>query len=320
MPDGVLVTRYRIVDKLGYGGYSTIWLARDDQLRRYTAIKVGVSNPSVPQRESHIGHTLSQHRPASPSSYSRNELAPSLLNEFKIQGSNGTHTYYATAPAQGNLKEASFSCLFPIRVARALAAKLGIAESYVHSKEIIRGDIHLRNVLTKLPSTFDDLSIEQFREKYEALFELDTPLSYASDIWSLGTAIWEIMGMKFISSEEETVDEIVAQQIDVLGTQDFPAAWRKQWERPSTSEENDNEDIPRRPTGDRETWPPLEQAFEEFVQKYRRKREELGILGEDETRAFLDLMRGMLRFHPEDSLKIHDILRSEWIIGWALPE
>lgn len=140
-------------------------------------------------------------------------------------------------------------------------------------------DLHLRNVLVKLPSTFDDLSTVQFRKEFgepetipitrtdgkplppnvpqaaviplysgkkaqdftmddarglvlsdfgesfapatdprrgkncnipiaktapEALFKPDTPLSYPSDIWSLGIAIWEILGMKSIFSDSET--------------------------------------------------------------------------------------------------------------------
>jgi len=39
----VLHSRYRIVDKLGYGGYSTIWLARDACSNRYFAVKVGIA-------------------------------------------------------------------------------------------------------------------------------------------------------------------------------------------------------------------------------------------------------------------------------------
>ena len=38
----LLHQRYHIVDKLGYGGYSTIWLARETRLNRYVALKVGV--------------------------------------------------------------------------------------------------------------------------------------------------------------------------------------------------------------------------------------------------------------------------------------
>lgn len=155
----------------------------------------------------------------------------------------------------------------------------------------------------------------------ETLFEPNNYISFPSDIWSLGTAIWEILGMKFIFSESETQDEIVAQQIDVLGSSTFPESWRTQWERVCEEEKLDSDiTIPRRPAGERETWPNLEDAFEEFVQKYRRKREAAGTFEEQETRAILELMRGMLRFRPEERLTIDEVLKSEWMVKWALPQ
>jgi serine/threonine-protein kinase SRPK3 len=256
-------------------------------------------------------------------------------------------------------------------------------------------DLHLRNVLVRLPSTFEELSVEEFREKFgepemvpiarvdekpltpnvparavvplflgkkaqeftlddahglilsdfgeafspaterrlgrncniplakrapEAFFEPDEPLSYPSDIWSLGTAIWEILGMKFIFSESETQDEIVAEQIDVLGYHNFPKSWRNQWERLGKEEDSENSVIPRQPTGDRETWPSLEDAFEEFVQKYRRRQEAAGTFEEKETQAILDLMRSMLKFRPGERLTIDEVLKSEWMVDWALPQ
>jgi serine/threonine-protein kinase SRPK3 len=48
----ILHSRYRIVDKLGFGGYSTVWLARDACLERYVAVKVGVADSSL--RETNI--------------------------------------------------------------------------------------------------------------------------------------------------------------------------------------------------------------------------------------------------------------------------
>lgn len=45
----ILHGRYRIVDKLGYGGYSTIWLARDAHLEQYVAVKIGTVD--LPSRE-----------------------------------------------------------------------------------------------------------------------------------------------------------------------------------------------------------------------------------------------------------------------------
>lgn len=256
-------------------------------------------------------------------------------------------------------------------------------------------DLHLRNVLVRLPSTLDELSVQEFRDKFgepetvpvtrvdekplapsapaqavlplylgkkaqeftladahglilsdlgeafspateqrlgldchipvakrapEALFEPNKPLSYPSDIWSLGTAIWEILGMKFIFSESETQDEIVAQQLDVLGSRNFPESWRKQWERSGEEEKHAEVAIPRKPTYERETWPNLENAFEEFVQKYRRKRAAAGTFEEEETRAILELMRGMLRLRPEERLTVDEVLGSEWMVKWALPQ
>jgi hypothetical protein len=32
--------RYRIVHKLGYGSFSTVWLARDEQASKYVAVKL----------------------------------------------------------------------------------------------------------------------------------------------------------------------------------------------------------------------------------------------------------------------------------------
>lgn len=160
--------------------------------------------------------------------------------------------------------------------------------------ECLRIDIHLKNVLLRLSSSINELSIDQFYKNYgepetipitrrdgrpltpnvprevvvplclggkkeicefsvsdtrlllgdfgeafsldseprlgkachtlygsrapEARFEPDTPLSYPSDIWSLATTIWEILGMKAVFSNEYVVeDEITAQQVDVLG-------------------------------------------------------------------------------------------------------
>ncbi|KJK67857.1 Eukaryotic elongation factor 5A hypusine DNA-binding OB fold [Aspergillus parasiticus SU-1] len=40
--------RYHIVDKLGFGGYSTVWLARDTRLEQYVAVKVCIAGSKLP--------------------------------------------------------------------------------------------------------------------------------------------------------------------------------------------------------------------------------------------------------------------------------
>jgi serine/threonine-protein kinase SRPK3 len=165
-----------------------------------------------------------------------------------------------------------------------------------------------------------DCNIPLARRVPEAFFELNQLLSYLSGIWSLGTDIWEILGMKFIFSERESEDEIAAEQIDVLGYHSFPNSWRKHWERQGKEENCENDVLPRQPTSNRETRPSLEDAFEDFVQKYRRKQDEVGTFKEKETQAILDLMRGMLKFSPKERLVIDGVLKSEWMVNWALPQ
>lgn len=146
----------------------------------------------------------------------------------------------------------------------------------------------------------------------EARFEPDAPLSYPSDIWGLALAIWEILGMKaMFSNEFTTLDEVTAQQVDVLGP--MPSSWWDSWDEKAWLFSEDG-----RPLEDR--WPTLDVAFEEFVQKFRRKWPEVGIFGNDEAAAILDLMRRMLAFRPEERLTAEEVLRSEWMRRWVLPD
>lgn len=41
---------------------------------------------------------------------------------------------------------------------------------------------------------------------------------------------------------------------------------------------------------------------------------------EEERAAFLDLIRRMLLFRPEARPTAEDVLQSEWMVKWALPD
>lgn len=62
-----------------------------------------------------------------------------------------------------------------------------------------------------------------------------------------------------------------------------------------------------------EVWPELGQAFERGVQDYRRKLQ-MGVFGEEETQAILNLIRRMLKFQPEERPTIKEVLESEWMV------
>lgn len=114
MVGDVLHDRYHIVDKLGFGGYSTVWLARGTRLQRYVAVMINTAN-CLP-RETKVLKALSAPLPLSSPVHPRRGLIPVVLDEFKVRGPNGEHTCYTVAPGQCNLREISFSRLFPSRL------------------------------------------------------------------------------------------------------------------------------------------------------------------------------------------------------------
>lgn len=120
--------RWKVINKLGYGGYSTVWLARDLLRETYVALKVGVSDPAVRQRDIEILSMLSH------------ESIPKVLDHFHVLGPNGTHPCYTTEYAQGTVDDAAErGALFPIAAARIMSARLAQAVAYVHSKGLVHG-------------------------------------------------------------------------------------------------------------------------------------------------------------------------------------
>ncbi|KEZ45842.1 Protein kinase domain-containing protein [Scedosporium apiospermum] len=371
--------RYHVVDKLGFGGYSTVWLARDLLAGRYVALKVGISGSQAPLREISIIEALSSQVSSDPLNTDRG-LLPSILDKFEIEGPNGTHSCFTMAPARGDLREARCPGrgLFSIEVARALCGGLALAVAEMHSQGYIHG--------VKLPSSFDELSVDQFYKEYghpqtvpitrrdgeplppnvperavlpiylitpardftlpdarvilsdfgeafspsesrlgkdchaplpmqppEARHDPNSPLSYSADTWTLALSLWGIVGMKSIFSDFLTPDELVAEHIDILGP--LPNPWREGW---LAQEAERFDQTGQRRNVNQRLWSSLEVAFEEGVQKYRRKLN-AGAFDDEEKGAFLSLMRQMLVYRPEERVSAEELLRSEWMVKWAMP-
>ncbi|OAA63429.1 protein kinase domain protein [Niveomyces insectorum RCEF 264] len=377
--------RYLIVDKLGYGGYSTVWLARDNVSNCYVALKVGISESDLASQESYILRSLLS-SPSSPTQTGR-DCIPQVFDEFDVRGPNGSHHCYTMTLGRCSLRQATEIRMFPLEVARVLSRGLASAVAYIHARGYVHGDIHLGNVLARMPSSLDDLTTEQLYKEYgqpetvpvvrmdkkplapgvpesavvplnlgisardftladarillsdfgeafspangelrtgeechcpvplrppETLLEPASPMSYPADIWMLGMAIWNIIAMKsLVSNDFPTEDEVVSQHIDILGP--LPAAWQEVWATEYTQHFDDAGQ--RRCPGQR-LWPSLDVAFEEGVQVWRRKQK-VGTLDEEEAAAFLRLIRQMLAYRPEDRPTAEQVLESEWMVRWA---
>ncbi|OJJ45152.1 hypothetical protein ASPZODRAFT_134565 [Penicilliopsis zonata CBS 506.65] len=370
--------RYRVVQKLGHGSYSTIWLAQDERFNnKYVAIKVCTadSNP----HELNVLLDLSRSRQISHDSLGQ-AMIPSILDTFKIQGPNGTHACYVTRPARMSLsdsKDGSYIRLFKLEVARALAAQLAIAVEYIHSQGIVHGDLHYGNVLIQLPSGFDyekcgqpeseaitrfdgkelppsvpshailpiwlgeaseslelpeaKILLSDFGEAFspakdkkfeshtplvnrapETRFEPDKPLSFPSDIWSLACSIWDIVGQSplfegFLAAE----DDITCEHVDALGI--LPFEWWSKWETRRKKFSGDGKPI------NRQSYRSWEDRFEDSVQQPRQV-EGMPLFEPAERDALFSMLRSMLSFRPESRPSAKEVLASEWMVKWALPE
>ncbi|CAP93531.1 Pc16g08610 [Penicillium rubens Wisconsin 54-1255] len=379
-------SRYQVVHKLGHGTYSTIWLARDQKHNRYVAIKVCTadSNPL----EFSVVSDLSSSQQSSSTSLGKT-MIPLMIDRFEIQGPNGTHPCYVTAPARMSLseaKDASYNRLFQLEVARALSAQLVLAVDYVHSQGFVHGDLHYGNVLLQLPFDLSQLRLEELYKKYgepafeairrfdgqplprnipsravlpmwlgeasdktelpeakilladfgeafsptkqkrfeshtplvgrppEARFEPHKPLSFPSDIWSLGCSLWEIIGQNSLfDGMFATADSITCEQVDALGI--LPVEWWYKWEGRHGKFAEDGTPINREGNPHR-SW---EVRFEKDIQE-PRQRKKMPLIEPAEREAIFKMLKSMLEFRPEDRSSAKQILECEWMVRWALPE
>ncbi|KAI0512965.1 protein kinase [Xylaria bambusicola] len=392
----VLQGRYLIIDKLGHGNLSTVWLAKDLKAKEhcYYAIKVNMAkNSSTPVLAE--GKVLRELRRSwFPLFVPGRELIPRVFDEFKLEGPNGTHACLVTSPSCVNLRELSDNHLFPMQVARAFAAKIATAVRFVHSRRIIHGDIHLANILLPFREGYNSLSLAEYRASHgytqfyslnhnpnesvpvqypteatvplccrkrpenltvedahrlllcdfgdafkprsdvrlgrecrtpatkrapEAFFSPDLLMRYASDIWGLGLVFWELVAKEPLFVTACSGNEIVAQQLDVLGNHFFPSHWARVWCRAGSDVGLPRPRPIRRPIGPRVTRLPLEVTWEALVEERKENQGELGAFRFEERQAFLELIRGMLRFNPKERYTLDQVMHSEWMVRWALP-
>ncbi|KAF2110418.1 kinase domain-containing protein [Lophiotrema nucula] len=145
--------RYRIIHKLGFGSFSTVWLARDTAKERYVALKIARADFNPNSNELKILRYLA----GLDSSDKGSEFVMRLLDDFIIEGPNGKHQCLVTQVAGPRLSRpagVNYTILGP---ARLLASQLFQGVSYLHSCNVGHGDLYTGNILMQLDS-FDSWS------------------------------------------------------------------------------------------------------------------------------------------------------------------
>ncbi|KAI0532021.1 kinase-like protein [Xylaria digitata] len=285
--DDRLHQRYCIVHKLGRGTFSTVWLALDDQTLKYAAVKVGTADADMT---------------GSPAA-DKASMVPPAIDRFCITGPNGTHPCFVTSPASCSLRDskaASDWCLFQLDITRSLCAQLAMAVCFIHSEGYAHGGACYFSDFGVAfrpsdKSCFESQTPLRMRAP-EAFFEPTTLLSFPTDIWSLGCAIFELLGHRsLIDGSLAPPDEITTQQVHL---------WF---------------DDAGRPLGDEcDIWS-WDRRFEEWLQELRRYSG-MDVIGEEEKAALLDLLHWMLAWKPEERPSAEEVLDTVWMKKLVLPE
>ncbi len=134
--------RYCVLHKLGYGGFSTVWLARDKDQDRLVSLKVLTAEASRQPTELTILRHLDEHAHANP--WRSSIIA--TLDDFIIDGPNGRHLCYVSQPGGPSLSAISDSPgeiagtrRLRAPLARRLARQLAKAVSFMHDVGIVHG-------------------------------------------------------------------------------------------------------------------------------------------------------------------------------------
>ena len=136
--DTILKDRCRIVHKLGFGSYSTVWLARDYLANTYVALKVLNARASKNSQEARILNHINRDGPG----HLGQKFLMSLLDDFTVTGPNGEHTCIvseALGPTVENARYRFTGDLLPLDVAKRSVVQLATGLAPVHSHGIVHG-------------------------------------------------------------------------------------------------------------------------------------------------------------------------------------
>ncbi|CAG8950941.1 hypothetical protein HYFRA_00003159 [Hymenoscyphus fraxineus] len=158
-----ILNGYKIIHKIGCGGYSTVWLAQDLEQHKYVVIKIITADASSEEKKDHgiLEHVFEKGR-GNPAL----NFIDKPIKTFHIDGPNGKHLCIISSLLGPSIaKLTSGGTPLDANEVRHYASQLTHCVDFLHSEEIgiVHGDLTTSNVLLEI-SSIDQWSIEQVYE------------------------------------------------------------------------------------------------------------------------------------------------------------
>ncbi|KAF7340001.1 Protein kinase dsk1 [Mycena venus] len=146
--------RYRVLRKLGWGHFSTVWLVKDTELNRHSALKVVKSAGRYAETARDEIKLLSRVASVSPLHPGRQHIV-SFLDSFAHQGPEASHICIVFEPLGEHLLsliERNKRKGVPRALVKVIAKQVLLGLEYLHDEcDLVHTDIKPENILISIP-------------------------------------------------------------------------------------------------------------------------------------------------------------------------